>query len=63
VAIEQVKGTFVLQHYGMLHRGEERLLLEVVPDSGTGQLQNLAGKMEIQIDGEKHYYEFDFTLD
>ena len=69
VAIEQVdgtlhgrRGTFVLQHYGIMHRGENRLVLEVVPDSATGQLAGLAGEMEIKIEGEKHYYEFEYWL-
>jgi len=69
VAIEQVdgtlhgrRGTFVLQHYGVMNRGENRLVLEVVPDSGTGQLAGLAGEMEIKIEGEKHYYEFEYWL-
>lgn len=69
VAIEQVDGrlhdkagTFVLQHYGILKRGEQRQVLEVVPDSGTGQLENLAGSMTIRIADGKYFYEFDYTL-
>jgi hypothetical protein len=67
VAIEQVNGTlqgksgtFVLQHFGIMSHGENRLVLEVVPDSGTNQLANLSGKMTITIEGGKHYYEFDY---
>jgi hypothetical protein len=33
-----------------------------VPDSGTGQLAGLAGKMNIIIADGKHSYEFDYTL-
>lgn len=69
VAIEQVSGTlqgklgaFVLQHYGILKRGEQRLILEVVPDSGTGELENLAGSMTIRIEAGRHFYEFEYTL-
>ena len=69
VAIEQVngtlqgkRGTFVLQHFGIASHGENRLVLEVVPDSGTGQLANLSGKMTINIEEDKHTYEFDYTL-
>ncbi len=69
VAIEQVngtlqgkRGTFVLQHYGIMSHGENRLVLEVVPDSGTGQLVNLSGKMTIKIENDKHFYEFDYSL-
>jgi hypothetical protein len=69
VAIEQVDGalkgktgTFVLQHYGIINRGEQRLVLEVVPDSGTGKLESLSGKMIIKIENGKHFYEFDYSL-
>ena len=69
VAIEQVngtlqgkRGTFVLQHFGIASHGENRLVLEVVPDSGTGQLANLSGEMTISIEDDKHTYEFDYTL-
>lgn len=70
VAIEQVdgtlhgkRGTFVLQHSGMMRRGENRLFLEVVPDSGTGQLASLSGKMQIRIEDDKHFYAFAYSLD
>lgn len=69
VAIEQVsgmlqgkRGTFILQHFGIMNDRESRLVLEVVPDSGTGELTNLAGKMSIQIEGGKHGYAFDYSL-
>jgi Protein of unknown function (DUF3224) len=69
VAIEQVSGTlhglsgtFVLQHSGSLTRGAPQLTITVVPDSGTGQLVGIAGKMTIKIDDGKHSYDFDYTL-
>jgi len=69
VALEQVagtlhgrSGTFVLQHSGTITRGAPSLTITVVPDSGTGQLAGLAGKMEIKIADGKHSYEFDYTL-
>jgi hypothetical protein len=69
VAIERVTGKlhgrtgdFVLQHSGTLTRGAPQLTVTVVPDSGTGDLAGLAGRMTIVIDGGKHSYEFDYTL-
>ncbi|MCA9991696.1 MAG: DUF3224 domain-containing protein [Anaerolineales bacterium] len=69
VAIEQVSGTlqgragtFVLQHFGVMHGGENRLVLEVVPDSGTGALAGLAGQMKIKIEGGQHTYVLDYAL-
>jgi hypothetical protein len=70
VAIEYVTGTlnghpgtFVLQHTGTMTRGTPTLSITVVPDSGTGQLVGLTGKMNINIapDG-KHSYDFEYTL-
>jgi hypothetical protein len=55
-------GTFVLQHNGLMTRGEAELTIVVVPDSGTGQLTGLAGRMEIRIAGDDHFYDLDFTL-
>jgi Protein of unknown function (DUF3224) len=43
-------------------RGAPQLTITVVPDSGTGQLTGLSGKMAIQIADGKHSYEFDYTL-
>lgn len=69
VAIEQVTGTlvgktgsFVLQHYGIMDNGNDRLILEVVPDSGTDELQGLTGRMAIRIEQDTHFYDFEFDL-
>ena len=69
VALERVTGTlggrsgsFVLQHSGTMTRGEAQLSVTVVPDSATGELAGLAGKLSIQITEGKHSYEFDYTL-
>jgi hypothetical protein len=55
-------GTFALQHTGTMTRGEPQLTVTVVPDSGTGQLVGLAGKMTINIVDSKHSYDFEYTL-
>jgi len=69
VALEQVTGklngrtgTFALQHTGTMNRGAAQLSVTVVPDSGTGDLVGLAGKMDIKIADGKHYYDFEYTL-
>jgi len=69
VALERVhgtlegrKGTFALQHSGTMARGEGQLTIAVVPDSGTGDLAGLAGRMTIEIADGKHFYLFDYTL-
>lgn len=55
-------GTFVLLHTGIMTRGTPSLSVTVVPDSGTGQLVGLAGKMSINIVDGKHSYDFEYTL-
>lgn len=69
VAIERVTGTlhgrrgsFVLQHNGTMKRGVSSLTIHVVPDSGTDELEGIAGEMAINIAEGKHFYEFDYTL-
>jgi hypothetical protein len=71
VAIERVTGTlrgrsgsFVLQHNAtMSSAGGAVQSIIVVPDSGTGQLVGLAGKMTIIIAADgKHSYDFEYTL-
>jgi hypothetical protein len=38
------------------------LSITVVPDSGTGQLVGLSGKMAINISEGSHSYAFEYTL-
>jgi hypothetical protein len=60
--LEGKSGTFVLQHSGVMDRGTPSLSVTVVPDSGTGELKTLAGKMTIQVVAGAHGYSFDYTL-
>jgi len=55
-------GTFVLQHSATMNRGVPQLSITVVPDSATGQLTGLAGKMNITIADGKHTYDLEYTL-
>jgi hypothetical protein len=43
-------------------RGAPELSVTVVPDSGTGELVGLTGRMAILIADGKHSYEFDYAL-
>ena len=69
VAVERVNGTlhgrtgtFAMHHTGIMTRGVPQLSITVVPDSGTGQLVGLTGKMDIKIVEGKHSYDFEYTL-
>ena len=70
VAIERIVGTlqgkagsFCMQHGGTMTRGKGMLALTVVPDSGSGELEGLAGRMAIDIVDGRHFYTFDYTFD
>lgn len=61
-ALGQQRGTFVLQHSGIMTRGALSLTILVVPASGTGELRGLSGQMEIQVLDGQHHYTFDYQL-
>lgn len=69
VAIERVTGTlhgrrgsFVLQHGGVMNRGFQQLTILVVPDSGSGELAGLSGRMALVISDGVHSYDFQYSL-
>jgi hypothetical protein len=69
VAIERVTGildgrtgSFALQHSGTMTRGVQELSVAVVPDTGTGELTGIAGRMNIIITDGKHSYEFHYSI-
>jgi hypothetical protein len=69
VALERVTGTlagrqgsFALQHSGTMDRGTPSLSITVVPDSGTGALAGLTGRMTLDLAGGKHAYTLEYTL-
>lgn len=69
VAIERIdatlggrSGSFVLRHAGTMRRGEPSLSVEVVPDSGRGELMGLEGRLAIDIVDGVHRYSFDYSL-
>ena len=69
VAIERIEGTldgrrgsFFVQHNGIMDRGKPSLDLTVVPDTGTDGLAGLHGRIAIDIVDGKHYYTFDYDF-
>ena len=69
VAMERVagtldgrRGTFFAQHNGVMDRGKPSLDLTVVPDSGTGELTGLRGRIAIDIVDGTHFYTFDYEF-
>ncbi len=69
VAIERVtgalqgrSGSFLLQHSGTMTPASQKSTITVVPASGTGELEGIAGTMSIEIEDGKHLYDFEYAL-
>jgi hypothetical protein len=69
VAMERVEGVldgkrggFTLQHNGIMDRGHPSLSVLVVPDSGSGELTGLSGKLDIRSENGKHHYVFEYLI-
>ena len=69
VAVERIEGSiqgregsFVVQHIGVFNRGASSLRIDIVPDSGTGDLVSIAGTLSIRNEGSRHYYDLEYSL-
>lgn len=56
------RGSFVLQHSGVMNRGTKSLSVMVVPDSGTEELEGLSGTLSINVIDGRHFYDFIYSL-
>ncbi|WP_093802482.1 DUF3224 domain-containing protein [Streptomyces sp. Wb2n-11] len=56
------KGTFVLQHSAISTRGEGDLNIVIVPDSGTGELSTISGKLNVVVADGTHSYTLEYDL-
>jgi len=70
VAIEKISGTldgrqgsFALQHQGVMGGEFDGLRIIVVPDSGSGELAGLRGRMDVRIEDGAHYYSLDYGFE
>jgi hypothetical protein len=71
VAMERVTGTlkgrsggFILQHSATMSRGTPVSTVVVVPDSGSGELRGISGKMTITVAADgAHTYELDYRIE
>ncbi len=57
------KGSFALVHRGTMSAAGQELMIDIVPDTGSGQLKGIAGSLKISIakDGA-HTYDLAYTL-
>lgn len=60
--LEQLEGSFSLQHSSVMNRGLPTQTISVIPDSGTGELVGLSGSMIIDIIDGQHFYTFEYSV-
>lgn len=56
------RGSFVLQHSGVMSNGGSQLVVTIVPDSGAGDLAGISGTLEIGNDEGHHSYALTYEL-
>jgi hypothetical protein len=56
------RGSFVLQHAGVMRGPSQQLTILVLPDSGVEQLSGITGRMAIRVSDGIHSYDLDYTL-
>ncbi len=61
-SVEGRSGSLVLQHSGIMAKGEAELVVRIVPDSGTGELTGISGTLEIDHSDGVHSYVLDYEL-
>lgn len=60
--VEGLSGSFGMQHSSSILRGKSEQTISVIPDSGTGELSGISGKMIIDIVDGQHFYTFQYSL-
>ena len=61
-SVDGKSGSFVLQHSGVMNKGDAQLTVTIVPDSGAGELAGISGTMEIDNNEGQHSYVLDYEL-
>ena len=59
-SVDGKSGSFVLQHNGVMNKGDAQLTVTIVPDSGAGELTGISGTLEIDNDEGQHSYVLDY---
>ena len=61
-SVEGKSGSFVMQHSGLMNRGDAQLTVTIVPDSGSGDLTGISGTLDIDNEDGKHSYALNYDL-
>ena len=62
-SVDGKSGSFVLQHHGIMNKGEGQLTVTIVPDSGTGELTGISGNLQIDINEGQHLCTLNYHLE
>ncbi len=69
VALERItcvlhgrRGSFALLHTALMSQAGRSLTMQIVPDSGTGELRHIQGSMEVSVVDGARFYRLDYTL-
>ncbi|MGI2260807.1 DUF3224 domain-containing protein [Shewanella sp. GXUN23E] len=60
--LEGRSGGFTLLHRGMMSTADSQLSVEIVPGSGSGELQGIEGQLVITNESGKHSYQLNYQL-
>ncbi len=55
-------GSFIMQHSGTMSPGSMEIKVIVTPGSGTGELEDISGTLEIRREGKQHFYTLQYEL-
>jgi hypothetical protein len=56
------QGTFCLLHSARMAPGQRSLAIHIVPDSGTGELRDITGAMEVGVEGGARFYRLTYEF-
>lgn len=69
VALERVagelhgrRGSFCLLHTALMGHGQRSLSMQIVPDSGTGELRHIRGSMDVSVENGARIYRLNYEL-
>lgn len=61
-SVEGKTGSFTLSHYGFMSKESQKLKIEIVPGSGSGDLDSITGSLDIIQNDGKHSYILTYSL-
>lgn len=62
-SVDGKQGAFTLVHNGFMNGGEQTLKIYILPGSGTGELTNISGTMDILQQNGDHQYQLRYVLE